>query len=367
MRSVLQSAERAEIRQQNLQDLALGVSYFNGEDYVQLELSEHHFSRETLETVPNLRQVIEGKVAEGADIVNALIKNEVEYHNSDGQPVALTGNDGAIRPSTHEEVNNVCWFMHLLAENKNGGEFNSGAVTITDPGGRIKSFLDGCDQAYQRESSHTKEFQAMDGGTHRGIDFSNTADDPNTIVPHGRATLLYGGLSASDDLAMPEDMLFFKLESHGCRLSEFLPGVHKDPEGPEGRRINLWADIKQFVGHSLSFLSGMGARATGDHGADSRKERIDGSVKEAYQAIVDALPDQEDVLMAHDPLSTSGGIRVMIENLNNLNIIDMTPEQDRMVADFIGELEDKYGDEGDTMHLRIGNEVIISQDDFPDV
>ena len=351
-----------------------------------------------------LQQGLQAKVDNGAQIVAQL---------------RAGGDNLPTRPS-QSDVADVMWFLQLNAESKAGQSFKAGAITLTDPGGNIKAWLDSSTEAYQRKSSHIGDFAKMDGGTHRGIDMAPAGPtDLDDLLPNGRATILYGGIGQNTDLQMPKEMLFIKLESHGCRLAG-PSDKQRDENGPQGRPIKLGHDLKHFIGHSLSFLSGIGARASGDHGAESRKERINKTEINAFKELLkpaegwDAakLPDKwMEVLNQGDPTSKSAGIRVMLNNVAELKsqletrilsldteeqwdeiLLDDVPEEKPRLGEddfsvavdlgdtqigraeiesFIDKLEhfqqtiaQKYGRELDTLSLRIGNEVILGDADF---
>ena len=337
-----------------------------------LALSPQTFPRAVLSEVPNLQQEVQQKVDRGHDLVASL----------------LDGTRGTNPAATVKDVTDIAWFLHLSAESKIGAQFKAGALTTVDGQQRLRQFLDSCPESYQRISSHIEGFKQSDGGQHRGIDIPK-GQGIDSLLPHGRTTILYASMIPNATTPLPEPMLFFKLESHGCRLA--TPKAAERDAGHQDRGIRLGHDISNFLGHTFSFLSGIKARATGDHGAESRKERLPGDIKTAFKDLVEnAPPGLRDTLMRNDPLGTAGGIRVMMANIAearqiqganlaergmfeiNLDSGVHTPVYDPALhqgTDFsaVTTLEtlvtNRYGG-GPELDYRIGNEVILLPGDL---
>src|SRR5690606_18187822 len=117
-----------------------------------------------------------------------------------------------------QDVTDVMWYLHAMAEYKAGAHWKEGAITIEDPGGRIREFLDKCEgHAYQRPSTHVEGFQSAPNGRPRGIDCYGQLG-PDQVLPYGRQTILYQQMGTQTDQTplMPRNMLFLKMEQYGC-------------------------------------------------------------------------------------------------------------------------------------------------------
>lgn len=358
-----------------------------------ISISPSLIPRSTLQSVDNLQTELQGKIDRGRELVDKL------RHNTEDKPVVPSKKD----------VSDIMWFLHVSAEGKAGAPFKAGAITVDDPGGRIREYLDRSGEVYQRKSSHIGGFQKVDGGAHRGIDFGGAPNNLDELLPNGRSTVLYGRL-AQGTQQMPREMLFLKMESHGCRLASPSSKIRDgEGHGPQDRKVKLGHDLKAFFGHAFSFLGGIGERSSGNHAADSRKERVNKPFIEGYKNLVSQMPDAiKEILNRDDPLSKSGGIRVMSNNIDlvrdglmrgvgghvpqpqfeEINLLDedappvqqqpnvgqlvLGPneginrqtaiELDQLLEQASNLLLNAY-DDGD-IHLRIGNEVILAKEDF---
>lgn len=335
-------------------------------------LAPSTFPRAELSNTPNLKQLVQDKINRGHDLVQNL----------------MDGTRGPVPGATIQEVTDIAWFLHVSAESKTGTQFKSGALTTVDSNQRLRQFMDSSPESYQRISSHIEGFKASDGGQHRGIDVPK-GHGVDSLLPHGRTTILYASMIPNATTSMPDTMLFFKLESHGCRLAG--PKAQDRDAGHQDRGIRLGHDIKNFLGHTFSFISGIKARITGDHGAESRKERIPGEVKTAYKSLVEAAPPGlRDILTRNNPTGTASGIRVMLANIDEARRIqgENLGQQDMVEIDLDNNVETPVYDPqlhqgtdfgqitafenlimqnfgtGPDLDYRIGNEVILLPQDL---
>lgn len=337
-----------------------------------VELSPSTFPRAALSKIPDLQGLVQQKIDRGHDLVTGL----------------LDGTRGLDPAATQQDVTDIAWFLHITAEAKNGDPFSSGALTVSDGNQTLRKFLDSCPESYQRASSHIGGFKESAGGQHRGIDVP-TGQGVDSLLPHGRTTMLYGSMIANDNTPIPDTMLFFKLESHGCRLSAPKESV-RDADHQD-RPVRLGHDISDFIGHTLSFISGMKARSSGEHAADSRKERLPADIKKAFKELVDAAPPGlRDVLMKNDPMAKAAGIRVMMANIDEARRlqddnrdqmgmfnVDLNTGTSTSVYDpamhtgtnflvptaFETMVTDRYGN-GPDLKYRIGNEIILLRNEL---
>ena len=251
------------------------------------------------------------------------------------------------RDCTLEDMTNIMWYLQAKGESMKGA-FESGAFSIADPNHNIRSFLDSCPEAYQRKSSHISQFQAQEGGRHRGIDCYGDASKTNELLPYGKQTLLYGALNKGG--SMPEDRLWLKMESHGCMLCP--PSGGGDADGP--RRAMNEHDYHALVGHAKSFAETRGEGSK----EGSFKERIHKNVENPFKALLKSFnsnPEIRGILNQDKPLDKSQGVRVIYSNAKQALEAATNPADKERIQDFIKGIEDKY----DNLHVRIGNEVIL--------
>lgn len=276
-------------------------------------------------------------------------------------------NDRHDAPATKEDVSNITFYLQAKGQKTAGQTFQSGAFSLPDPDCKIRKFLDSSPQAYQRASSHLGDFQKLEGGRHRGIDLTEGGNRSlSEAMPFGKETLLYGSMPQNEDLRMPEDRIFLKLESCGAWLSKPSAGYEANNAGP--RRTGQWHDIGTFVDHSCNFLKSRGKGSA----AGTQKERIPKDIKNDFKEICEINPGLAERMKLGDPTNKSHGIRFMYANakaeLQRMNeemgfadADEALLGQDRFnldfvkMNDFVNKLENRF------THLdkRIGNEVIF--------
>ncbi len=279
-----------------------------------------------------MQQALQDKVDAGYQLVSSLT---ADTHN------------GA--PCTQKDMTDIMFFLQVKAEGSKGS-FSEGAFNIADPGGRIKTFLDSNNSAYQRDSSHITAFQTTGGQGHRGIDANGGGPNFDKTLPHGMKTLLYGGMPTNPALKMPEDRLYLKIESHGAWLTK--PRGGDDAGGPH--RTGNRHDVGAFLGHSLSFIATRGQGSA----AGTFKERIPDTVKNAYVSLTERIGNPAKATLGlGDPTGTASGIRVMLENVDQALTQVLPGSQDEKDLQFFAtHIRQNYNH----CDVRFGNEVIFS-------
>lgn len=271
----------------------------------------------------------------------------------------LTNGRVPNRTCNVEDMTNIMWCLQVQGEMKVGQSFEQGAFSIPDPNGRILQFLDSCPEAYQRESSHIEDIQRHPGCKHRGIDASGSNAKLDQLLPHGMQTLLYGKLP-KDEAQLPEQRLFMKIEEHGCFLSK--PKGGRDADGP-GRAYNRY-DLGAFLGHVGTTIPSLLRKLSGKgEGEGTFKERLSPELKNGYQSLMQNMHEEvKGILNFGKPLSTSGGVRVMLDNINTVlgnEYLKVSPEQRMQLAQFKAEyLSGHHG--VDHPESRFGDEVVFS-------
>lgn len=297
------------------------------------------------------------------------LQNEVQAKINAGHDLLLKiKNDDHHQRATKQDISNIMFYMQAKGELTTGKSTESCAYNIPDPGCKIRKFLDSCPDTYQRASTHLKDFQKLDGGKHRGIDLTAGGSKSLTeFLPFGKETLMFGSLRKDDNLGMPDDRLFLKMEWAGCPLNGPSSGYDKD--GP--RRASKFHDIGIFVDHTGTTI----ASKLGIHKGPSQKERVPKDVTKAYIAL-QKIDELKEGLSVNKPIvqkglfkkldaNKSAGIRIMYANAKNeyarLNNWEVGRPDEKNIdtavklKTFIEELEKNYTH----LDVRIGNEVIF--------
>lgn len=287
-----------------------------------------------------LEKVVQYKINKGHELVSQLLEGTLPDD----------------RKCTVEDMTNIMFFVQVRGEEMNGGSFKDGAFTLPDPGQRIRQFLDTCPMSYQRDSSHITAFQTEAGAGQRGIDAYGSGKQLKEYLPHGMKTLLYGSVPQnSGSLKMPEDRLYLKIESHGAWLTR--PRGGDEAAGPH-RRGNHH-DVGAFLGHSLSFIVTRFQKA----GADTRKERLPTDLAKDYKNVMSKVDSgTKQLLERNAPLSTAGGIRIMMDNLKDgLRSTDPQTADHRLLKGIYDEIFKRYPDD---FTARFGNEIVMLTQDI---
>ena len=295
------------------------------------------------QAVQNMPRILQERVDRGYAVWNGV------------RTGALTG------PARTEDIRDLMTFFMVKGMEK-GDPFREGSFSIEDPGQRLKKFLDSCPEGYNRASSHIRDFQRLPGGQHRGIDLA---------LPYGHHTLLYGAMSGEGfglpkGLGVPSDRIFLKMEQHGCRL--FQSSQRGDPPA-RGSRLS---DVREFLGHAVGYFKTLlrtlsGGRLFAD-ARDSRKERIPKDIAREYTAILrhlDRSGQQEcaQILRHNKPLNSARGLHTLYFNLTfalNRSDLQLPPETKDRLMQLLDRLLTRY----DNFDVRIGNEVILNQNEI---
>jgi hypothetical protein len=293
-------------------------------------------------SVGTFQTQLQGKIFQGHQLIQDLTNGRVPN-----------------RTCTVEDMTNIMWCLQVQGEMKVGQSFAQGAFSIPDPNGRIQKFLDSCPEAYQRESSHIEDIQRQPGCKHRGIDARGSNANLDQLLPHGMQTLLYGKLP-KEGAQLLEQRLFMKIEEHGCFLSK--PKGGRDADGP-GRPYNRH-DLGAFLGHVGTTIPSLLRKLSGKgEGEGTFKERLSPELKNGYKNLMQNMhEDVKGILNFGEPLSTSGGVRVMLDNINSVldnEHLKASPEQRMQLAQFKAEhLSGRHG--LDHPERRFGEEIILT-------
>ena len=298
-------------------------------------------------TVEQFKTQLQAKINNGYNLVRDLSSGNVPN-----------------RACTAEDTTNIVWFLQAQGEKKIGQSFEQGAFSIPDPGGHIQQFLDSCPEAYQRFSSHLDDIQGQQGCKHRGIDSSGSTSDLAHLLPHGMQTLLYGKLPKGEGTRLPEQRLYLKIEEHGCYMSK--PKGGRDVGGPT-RPMNRH-DVGAFLGHIGTTIPSLFRKLLGrGEGEGTFKERLPPELKNGFKALQrDAPPEVQEILGRGGPMSKSGGVRVMLGNIDAVlqdNALHVSQELRGRLEQF--KTEHLSGRNGlDHPECRFGEEIILTANEL---
>ncbi len=313
-------------------------------------------------------------VREGQDLYNRIMAGDMSV------------------PRGKDEVANVMWFLQALASSKasesSGAHppvpvvFKQGSFSIEDPDRRLEQYLYAAN-SYERASSHLSEFQGQPGCYPRGVDIRGVP------MPNERKTVLFARMPGSDEVANPGDpnmgdkgFLFVKMESHGCR------GFSTQGTGRAGEQAGFLKGVSRFfanltdsLGHTFGFLRSVGQRLglVAIEGQDNR-ERVPSGLKRLYtelteqvgnlqqsdSAEVRAMGDRlAEILNQNDPLSSTGGIRVMLKNLGEakaeylFSSATLGQAPNSALTQLFDDAIIMLAGHGDHQEYRIGSEIIL--------
>ncbi|MCL1889861.1 MAG: hypothetical protein FWF99_05085 [Desulfovibrionaceae bacterium] len=308
----------------------------------------------------------------------------------------IMGGDMEV-PRGKDEVAKIMWFLQALGSSKasesSGGNppvpalFKEGAFSIEDPEHRLEGFLASCN-SYKRESSHLSGFQGQPGCHPRGVDIRGVP------MPNGRKTVLFARMPGSTEVAKNGDpnmgdkgFLFLKIEPHGCRGFSFGGTGRAGEQAGLGKSVKrFFANLADSIGHAFGFTRSLGQRIglVAIDGQNNR-ERVPSDVKELYtgftkqisalqkngsEEVRKAGQDLANLLARNAPLSSTGGIRVMIQNLEQAKTLYLGLPQELRDDPALASLGQRLDDallmlrnHGDHAQYRIGNEVILMSGD----
>lgn len=292
---------------------------------------------------------------------------------ANGQQILQQVNQGNyVGAPSLTDVSDVCWYMHAMAEDKNGASFSQGALTIPDPNGHIHAFFEASADKYPRKTSHIGDIQAMqinnvvDSCLHRGIDIKGTNAPLQEFLPHEKTHMFYGAIpqdGPNTPSSMPTRMFFMKMEEHG-----YYDPTFNQTHNTIVARGPLPGDAETRRGHGGNFVGTALRHITGEQPVGSRKERVDNTMTKPYGELQKAAPKNppeiRQMLNQNSPTGYSGGIRVMLANVQAVldgegpGTYQLSQTFRQRLTDFQQTMNQRF--DQNTIGMRIGNEVILT-------
>ena len=296
---------------------------------------------------------VTGKINDGKKVLE-LLKED---------PTALDG-----MGTSREAVSNVMWYLKAKAEEKLGEPYERGAMTLPDPGNKIREMFDRCDKVYGRDSSHLKKHQEKEGGQARGIDFYDGMGEdgelnPDMLLPAGMRTVLLQSVK----LDTGEERLYVKMETESARWNPFFT---KRGDTPEPRALEP-GDKKNAILHLGNLVKAKLHLSQGeDKALKATREKVPDNLKKAYEKLLKAAKKGSPA--AHKVLKSGSykdHIHQMVQNVNE--VYALFDEEEIVVDDAtLGEMCEVVNEIGDTVQesigdqlSRIGGEVVLGKGD----
>ncbi len=256
----------------------------------------------------------------------------------------------ALQANPEDYLQNIATFLSYLFKLavEKGQGFEEGTFLVEDPQGSIYNFLDKYPEASDRTSSHLVEYfqrkypekvttHAGKKATRvRGID---VVQDVNLYNPFGESMIPTQGGKRHLFFMRVGDYTLIKPENWGTSWSDILPHGY------------------EFVVAQARKTPALQAYFGTDDEPNYRKERIPGKLLNHYKEIVGIYPNSDELTAR----AKAYGIHEMVDNLQRIkqdqNIDASIRQKARLLFEVI---------QGDYDHLdvRIGREVIITQDEL---
>ncbi len=296
---------------------------------------------------------VTGKISEGKKVLE-LLKED---------PTALDG-----MGTSREAISNVLWYLKAKAEEKLGEPYERGAMTLPDPGNKLREMFDRSDKVYGRDSSHLKKHQEKQGGQARGIDFYDGMEEDGSLntdqlLPAGMRTVLLQSVK----LDTGEERLYVKMETESARWNPFFT---KRGDTPEPRALEP-GDRKNAILHLGNLIKAKLHLSQGeDKSLKATREKVPDNLKKSYEKLLKAAKKGSPA--AHKVLKSGSykdHIHQMVQNVNE--VYALFDEEEIVVDDAtLGEMCEVVTEIGDTLQesigdqlSRIGGEVVLGKDD----
>ncbi len=289
-----------------------------------------------------LLNIIGGKLESGKAIVTDIFDN----------PDALDEKE-----VTREAVADVAWYLRSVAESKVGA-FVKGAMTVPDPGGKLKAYLDKCEEKYARGSSHMKGEQKKEGNMGRGIDFYDGAEDPNHLLPYGMNTFLFQAFTTAEG----EERLFIKTETESARVSAAMFSMRSDK--PESRPISIREDIPRSIKHGINLIHAMRGKHD-DQGGAAYRERMPKEIAKRYKALLLICKHDKVVKKLLEEGLYDKEVFQMLQNIQS--VVTEFPRLPDYIQDGLMDVLDvinSFDWDANTLASRVGGEIVITKKDL---
>lgn len=289
----------------------------------------------------------------------------------------------ARRP-TRKDLADFAWYMKSLAETKQNEPTAKGAITLPDPGNKLRKYFERTKGMYYRSSSHVVEqanrTDANPEGerTPRGVDYyDGKVSNIDNLLPYGMHTVFMQSIKTDGG-----EKLYLKMETESAKLSEHLPnkvlgGAILGKGTQEKSRWTHPADIGRSILHGKNLFFPEKDKT----GLSAFREQTPHEDIEAFDDLIDDLKYLEDEhtlaimtqgykkkptkkkKLAKEKKKGSNRIRVfqMVKNARQaLEDDDVSEDVKESIQALLDDLLDKYPDADD----RFGGEMVLDNTDL---
>lgn len=310
-------------------------------------------------SIAELKQFLSARVKRGNDILKALYEGKVNRYE----------------PS-RENITALTMAIHVAALKK-GEYIYRGAFSVSDPNGNIARWLDTAPGLYQRTSTHAKPYQSLQVDGHLNMPRGYDVAPGMKGLLNGMRTFHYFSIPDNDHMndvdkgSGPNRRLYLKCETYGV----FVNTIHvKTGKKADSRTEEMntrgyeFGDICESIAHGASLF---GSKFTSKNAEGIRKEnlpeRVSDKIKE-LESKLKAAGYRDLAKTALKDVYDGGGVRRLIENLNNA-LVAMQQSEDLvkalvLVNDTLREIRDEFENLNGELENRMGNEVLVEQNDI---
>ena len=331
-----------------------------------LTLRRSHFEKMVVNTpeserprsVQELKQVLSARIRRGNSILKALYAGKIHRYEASAANVAA-----------------LTVAIHAAALSKKEYIYR-GAFSVSDPDGHIARWLDTAPGLYQRTSTHAKNYQSMQVDGHLNMPRGYDVAPGMKGLLNGMRTFHYftipdgDHLNAADKGSGPKRRLYLKCETFGV----FVNTIHaKFSKKADSRTDEMsirgyeFGDICESIAHGASLF---GSKFTSKNAPGIRKENLPEKVDEKLTELSKKLTKEGLGTFAKKALENvrdGGGIRLLIENLNNA-LVDLPPDDMMKALPIVNAILRDINTAFDTLNgnleNRMGNEVLVEPKDI---
>ena len=331
-----------------------------------VELRKRHFEAMVTNTpeaerprsIQELKRFLSARVTRGNQILKALYAGKINR----------------FEPS-RENITALTVAIHVAALKKNEYIYR-GAFSVSDPNGNIARWLDRAPGLYQRTSTHAKTYQAMQVDGHLNMPRGYDVAPGMKGLLNGMRTFHYFSIPDGDHMndvdkgSGPKRRLYLKCETFGVFVNtihaKFTKKADSRTEEMKTRSYEF-GDVCESIAHGASLF---GSKFTSKNAEGIRKENLPGKVEDKINELAKKLRTagyRDFANAALKDVFDGGGVRLLIENLNN-SLVSLKDEDMldalAIVNASLREIRDEFENLNGQMENRMGNEVLVEQKDI---
>lgn len=313
-----------------------------------------------------------------------LLKKKIRAGQKLHRVISEALDPAELAPPSREDASNLLWFLKSKANEAATTPYEKGAMTIPDPGNRIRTYLDrmqteaGKPEIYARRSTHLQERQL--GGFSRkdksdaaqdylaqhqprGSDFyegvakKGGIGDPKLLLPSGMRTFLYQQVETPGG----NPRLYIKMETEGARADLSTP---KYRGGVQSRSLRP-EDFKHTMLHGLNLVK---KKVLGGQSKQRHLPQLREDVPKPIQKIVKQIisgsklnnPEVYNIMM------DSSSIGKIYQNLDKISDESILVSDENMIllTDLLSAIVSTVFHGDADLYERFGEEVVLTHADL---